>query len=166
MAPLAGRGPATVPMPTYVLVDKCKGCMQCVTLCPSDIMHIDPTQGKAYNIEPSFCWECFTCVKACPEAAIDVRGYADFAPLHHSVVPQRTDEKIQWRIQTRAGLVKEFTFPIRTTPWGSIRPPQEAPPPSETDAKSELLSFEPDYLAVEALPVLRPADSAGKAGSR
>ena len=147
-------------MPTFVLVEKCKGCMECVRLCPSDIMHIDPVQGKALNIEPSFCWECFTCVKACPEAAIDVRGYADFAPLHHSVVPLRTPEKIQWRIQTRTGLVKEFVFPIRTTAWGSIIAPQDAPPPGDGDLRNQLLAFEPDYLAVESLPTL-PARSTG-----
>ncbi len=145
-------------MPTYVVPSKCQGCMECVTICPSDIMHIDPTQGKAYNIEPSFCWECFSCVKACPEGAIDVRGYSDFAPLHHRVVPTRTDEKIQWRIESRSGLVKEFTFPLRTTPWGSIPAPQEAPVPPAGAIREELLSFEPDYLAVEALPTLkRPA---------
>ncbi len=150
-------------MPTYVLTDKCKGCMECVRVCPSDIMHIDPTQGKAYNLEPSFCWECFTCVKACPEAAVEVRGYSDFAPLGHRVVPTRTDEKILWRIEGRGGgLVREFTFPIRTTPWGSIQPPQASPAPSEEARRTELLSFEPDYLAVEALPTLPRPPIGGK----
>jgi adenylylsulfate reductase subunit B len=145
-------------MPTYVLTSKCKGCMECVRICPSDIMHIDPEQGRAYNIEPPMCWECFACVKACPEAAIEVRGYADFAPLHHRVVPTRTAERIEWNIVLRNGSTKQFVFPIRTTPWGSIRPPQESPPPSPDALRSELLSFEPDYLAVESLPTLvRPA---------
>ncbi len=145
-------------MPTYVLTSKCKGCMECVRICPSDIMHIDPGQGRAYNIEPSMCWECFACVKACPEAAIEVRGYADFAPLHHRVVPTRTPERIEWKITMLDGSLKEFAYPIRTTPWGSIRPPQESPAPEGSALGTELLSFEPDYLAVEALPTLpRPA---------
>ena len=46
-------------------------------------MHIDPVYRRSYNIEPNFCWECYSCVKACPQKAIDVRGYADFAPLGH-----------------------------------------------------------------------------------
>lgn len=141
-------------MPTYVLTDKCKGCMECVKICPSDIMHIDATQGRAYNIEPAFCWECYACVKACPEAAIEVRGYADFAPLGHSVLPMRSADKIDWKIRMRGGEVKEFTFPIRTTPWGSIRPPQESPEPAPETVPSELLAYEPDYLAVETLPTL------------
>ena len=68
-------------MPTFVYMTRCDGCGHCVDICPSDIMHIDTTYRRAYNIEPNFCWECYSCVKACPQHAIDVRGYADFAPL-------------------------------------------------------------------------------------
>ena len=72
-------------MPTFVYMTRCDGCGHCVDICPSDIMHIDKTYRRAYNIEPSMCWECYSCVKACPQNAIDMRGYADFAPLGHSV---------------------------------------------------------------------------------
>jgi len=72
-------------MPTFVYMTRCDGCGECVDICPSDIMHIDKTYRRAYNIEPNFCWECYSCVKACPQHAIDVRGYSDFAPLGHSV---------------------------------------------------------------------------------
>ncbi len=143
-------------MPTFVLVDKCKGCMECVRLCPSDIMHIDPRIGKAFNIEPSMCWECFTCVKGCPEAAVDVRGYADFAPFGHHVTQQRAADRISWRIESRGGSVREFVFPIRTTPWDSIASPATAAVPTAEAAGGELLAFEPDYLAVERLPTLVP----------
>ena len=135
--------------------------MECVRLCPSDIMHIDPRIGKALNIEPSMCWECFTCVKACPEAAVDVRGYADFAPFGHHVTQQRTADRISWRIESRGGAVRQFVFPIRTTPWDSIPSPSTAPPPTPEAAAGQLLSFEPDYLAVEALPTLTPTRPSG-----
>ena len=77
----------------------------CVDICPSDIMHIDTVTRRAYNIEPNMCWECYSCVKACPHNAIDVRGYADFAPLGHSVRVKRDEEKgvIAWRIKFRNG---------------------------------------------------------------
>jgi hypothetical protein len=44
-------------------------------------------------------------VKACPQHAIDVRGYADFAPLGHSVRVLREEEKgtISWKIKYRDG---------------------------------------------------------------
>ena len=71
-------------MSTFVYMTRCDGCGHCVDICPSDIMHIDETIRRAKNIEPNFCWECYSCVKACPNHAIDVRGYADFAPMGHS----------------------------------------------------------------------------------
>ena len=30
-------------MPTFVYMTACDGCGHCVDICPSDIMHIDPT---------------------------------------------------------------------------------------------------------------------------
>ena len=107
-------------MPTFVYMTRCDGCGHCVDICPSDIMHIDKTYRRAYNIEPSMCWECYSCVKACPQNAIDVRGYADFAPLGHSVRVIRDEEKgtIAWKIKYRNGTEKNFLSPITTKPWG------------------------------------------------
>jgi adenylylsulfate reductase, subunit B len=112
-------------MPTFTYMTRCDGCGECVDICPSDIMHIDPVYRRSYNIEPNFCWECYSCVKACPQHAIDVRGYADFAPLGHSVrvLREEASDTISWKIRYRDGREKLFSFPIRTTPWGSIKPP-------------------------------------------
>ena len=99
-------------MPTFVYMTSCDGCGYCVDICPSDIMHIDKTYRRAYNIEPNMCWECYSCVKACPQNAIDCRGYADFAPLGHSVRVLREEEKatISWKIKFRDGREKNFVF--------------------------------------------------------
>lgn len=146
-------------MPTFVYMTRCDGCGQCVDICPSDIMHIDRTYRRAYNIEPNFCWECYSCVKACPQHAIDVRGYADFAPLGHSVRVLREEEKgtISWKITYRDGRVKAFSFPIRTTPWGSIKPPSDYAAPDADALGSPLLAHEPTALKVEKLPTLPPS---------
>ena len=137
---------------------RCDGCGQCVDICPSDIMHIDRTYRRAYNIESNFCWECYSCVKACPQHAIDVRGYADFAPLGHSVRVLREEEKgmISWKIKYRDGRVKEFAFPIRTTPWDSIKSPSDYEAPDANALSSPLLAHEPEGLKVQTLPTLPP----------
>ena len=108
-------------MSTFVYMTRCDGCGHCVDICPSDIMHIDETIRRAKNIEPNFCWECYSCVKACPNHAIDVRGYADFAPMGHSVRVRREEEKgtISWRIKFRNGTEKNFVSPITTKPWAT-----------------------------------------------
>lgn len=144
-------------MPTFVYTSKCDGCGKCVDICPSDILHFAQGQRKAYNVEPNYCWECYSCVKACPQHAIDVRGYADFAPLNHKVTVLREEEKnlISWKIKYRDGSKKEFKFPIRTTPWGSIKPPQEYNQPNPSDIELQELAHEPAYLKVEdGLPKL------------
>ena len=148
-------------MPTFVYMTRCDGCGHCVDICPSDIMHIDTTYRRAFNIEPNFCWECYSCVKACPQHAIDVRGYADFAPLGHSVRVLREEEKatISWKIKFRDGREKNFVSPIRTTPWGSIKSPADYEAPTADAMKSQHLALEPKSLNIAALPTLTGVNS-------
>ena len=140
-------------MPTFVYMTRCDGCGHCVDICPSDIMHIDKVTRRAYNIEPNMCWECFSCVKACPHHAIDVRGYADFAPLGHSVRVHRDEEKgvIAWRIKFRNGQRDmDLLAPITTKPWGKHIPQlREVPGPSKEMRNSQLLFNEPKYIRMD-----------------
>jgi len=139
-------------MPTFVYMTRCDGCGMCVDICPSDIMHIDTTVRRAYNIEPNMCWECYSCVKACPHHAIDARGYADFAPLGHSLRVIREEEKgtIAWRIKFRNGTEKSFLSPITTKPWGQEIPNlADRPEPSPEMRDSQLLFNEPKYIRLD-----------------
>ncbi len=146
-------------MPTFVYMTRCDGCGHCVDICPSDIMHIDKNIRRAVNIEPNFCWECYSCVKACPQNAIDVRGYADFAPLGHSVRVLREEEKgtISWKVKFRNGKEKNFVSPITTKPWGKHIPKlSELETPNKEALDSQLLCFEPDFLKIETgLPKMK-----------
>jgi adenylylsulfate reductase subunit B len=133
-------------MPTFVYMTRCDGCGHCVDICPSDIMHIDKKYRRAVNIEPNMCWECYSCVKACPQNAIDVRGYADFAPLGHSVRVLREEEKgtIAWKIKFRDGREKNFLSPITTKPWGKEIPElAKLPVPTKEDHEGDYLCYEP-----------------------
>jgi adenylylsulfate reductase subunit B len=99
------------------------------------------------------CWECYSCVKACPHQAIDVRGYADFAPLGHSVRVIRDEEKgvIAWRIKFRNGK-KDMNLlaPITTKPWGKHIPKlADQPEPSKEVRDSQLLFNEPKYIRLD-----------------
>ena len=147
----------------------CDGCGHCVDICPSDIMHIDKTYRRALNIEPNMCWECFSCVKACPQNAIDARGYSDFAPLGHSVRVRREEEQGHGFLAAckfRNGTEKNFVSPIRTTPWGSIKSPADYDQTKPlTTSSSQELAHEPDALNIDGgLPALRPG--AAQAGGR
>ena len=51
--------------------------------------------------------------------------------------------------------VKEFAFPIRTTPWGSIKAPQDYDKPDMSTIGSQLLAHEPEALHIDALPTIK-----------
>jgi adenylylsulfate reductase subunit B len=97
------------------------------------------------------CWECYPCVKACPQNAIEIRGYSDFVPLGAKVLPKRDTaaNTITWTIDFRNGKILKFTFPLRSTPWGSIKAPQDLP---SGDINSQSLALEDQFLGVEKLP--------------
>ncbi len=145
-------------MPSMVINEKCDGCKgqdktACMYICPNDLMVLDKDRMKAYNQEPEFCWECYSCVKICPQQAIDVRGYADFVPMGASCVPLRGSEDIMWTIKFRNGMIKRFKFPIRTTPEGSAEPYAiMGSKPEAEDIKTEYLFSEPESLLLDELP--------------
>ncbi len=146
-------------MPTYVDPEKCDGCKggektACMYICPNDLMILDPDEMKAFNQEPDACWECYSCIKICPQGAIFARPYADFAPMGGTCIPLRGSEDIMWTVKFRNGSVKRFKFPIRTTAEGSIDP--FAGKPEAGDIENELLYTE------SADVLIKPAEVLGK----
>jgi adenylylsulfate reductase subunit B len=155
-------------MPSFVILEKCDGCKgadrtACMYICPNDLMVLDQERMKAYNRDPSMCWECYNCVKICPQQAVDVRGYVDFVPMGASCVPLRGSEDIMWTVKFRNGTIKRFKFPIRTTPEGKAEPWPAGMKTGTEDLKDQLLCTEPDSLSVSldkeykvtALPTLK-----------
>lgn len=114
-------------MPAFVIAEKCDGCKgqdrtACMYICPNNLMQLDKDRMKAYNQEHDACWECLCCGKACPQQAIDLRGYADFVPMGASCVPLRGSQDIMWTVKFRNGVMKRFKFPIRTIDEGTAVP--------------------------------------------
>lgn len=131
-------------MPSFVIKEKCDGCKgqdktACQYICPNDLLVLEKESNKAYNQEPDACWECYNCVKICPQQAIEVRGYADFVPLGASIIPLRSTDAIMWTVKFRDGRIKRFKFPTRTKPEGSIVPYDGIEKPSSDDIKTEAL---------------------------
>jgi adenylylsulfate reductase subunit B len=148
-------------MPSYVIVEKCDGCKgqdltACMHICPNDLMILDtsdPEKPMAFNQDPAMCWECYNCVKICPQQAVDVRGYADFVPLGASVVPLRGSEDIMWTVKFRDGSLKRFKFPIRTTTEGMAVPLGDFDE-GDGDLNSPNLMTEPASTGADKLPQL------------
>ena len=99
-------------MPSYVITEKCDGCKAqdktaCQYICPNDLMTLNRDLMKAFNQETEQCWECYNCVKICPQQAIEVRAYQDFAPLGANVIPMRSTDSIMWTVKFRNGIIKQ-----------------------------------------------------------
>ncbi len=140
-------------MPSFVINEKCDGCKAqdktaCQYICPNDLMVLDMETNKAYNQAVDMCWECYSCVKICPNQAIEVRGYADFMPLGAVVQPLRSTDTIMWSIRFRNKQVKRFKFPIRTIPEGSLSTDGGFGEGS-SDLKSQELRTEPESLGTD-----------------
>lgn len=147
-------------MPSYVNVEKCDGCKAldktaCQHICPNDLMVLDKEINKAFNRDPSMCWECYNCVKICPTQAVEVRGYADFVPLGAQCTPLRSTDSIMWTIKFRNQQIKRFKFPIRTTPEGTAVP--DGGFAKNDDISSGLLSTEPEASGLSELPTIKKA---------
>jgi adenylylsulfate reductase subunit B len=97
-------------------------------ICPNDLMLLDKDgslgygEMKAFNRDPSMCWECYNCVKICPSrqstCAVTLTS-CRWAPRWCRCAVL-TD--IMWTVKFRDGSVKRFKFPIRTTAEGSAGP--------------------------------------------
>ena len=101
-------------MPSFVMLEKCDGCKgqdktACMYICPVDLMTLNKDDMKAYNQDPSLCWECYNCVKICPPAGhrrprlrrlhspgLQCCASARFR-FHHvdGQIPQRFHQKVQ-----------------------------------------------------------------------
>ena len=148
-------------MPSFVILEKCDGCKgqdktACMHICPNDLMVLNKDTMKAYNQDPKMCWECYNCVKICPQHAIAVRGYADFVPMGARITPLRGTKDIMWTVKFRNGSLKRFKFPIRTTPEGSAIPDGGfKTAPEADDLHSPVLFTEPESLRVPELPTIK-----------
>jgi adenylylsulfate reductase, subunit B len=144
-------------MPSFVIPDKCDGCKAldktaCQFICPNDLMVLNKETMKAYNREPEMCWECYNCVKICPNQAVEVRGYADFVPLGALVTPSRSSHSIMWTIKFRSGQIKRFKFPIRreeVAEGGAV--PDGGFGEGDGDLNSIALHTEPASLGLDAV---------------
>lgn len=147
-------------MPSFVIKEKCDGCKgqdktACMHICPQDLMILDKETMLAWNRDPSLCWECYNCVKICPQQAVDVRGYADFMPLGASVVPMRGSDSIMWTVKFRSGLAKRFKFPIRKGVEEGKAQPQGGYEAGPAKLDDELLATEPESLRIDTLPTMK-----------
>lgn len=58
--------------------DKCSGCGECATNCPTGAIAFDEEKEQPYTTNPENCMACFTCRESCPEDAISHQPEIDY----------------------------------------------------------------------------------------
>jgi len=89
-------------MPPRVSLQKCNGCEDrpescCEEACPGDLMAVDEATGKAFCRSTRDCWDCMSCTKACPRAAIETRIPYQLGYHKASLRPIMGKDRIIWK---------------------------------------------------------------------
>lgn len=100
-------------MPPIVDPHKCNGCQGraetfCEEICPGDLMALDTTTGKAFLRSARDCWDCMSCVKACPRNALETKMPYQLGYFKASLRPIMGKNTITWKCRDIHG--KETTF--------------------------------------------------------
>lgn len=89
-------------MPPIVNLKKCTGCPEreeayCENICPGDLMAVDVKTGKAYCRSTKECWDCMSCVKACPHGALETKIPYQIGYYKATLKPYMGKNTIIWK---------------------------------------------------------------------
>lgn len=88
-------------MPPRIAVHRCNACSgrsetRCEEACPGDLMALDQERQKAYCRAVNECWDCMSCVKACPAGAISTKMPYQLGYFSASLRPVMGKNSITW----------------------------------------------------------------------
>ena len=100
-------------MPPKIDTHKCNGCngreeTHCEEICPGDLMALNPATGKAYLRAARDCWDCMSCIKACPAGALEIKMPYQLGYFKASLRPIMGSNFIIWKCRDING--KEQTY--------------------------------------------------------
>lgn len=103
-------------MPPRIDPKKCNGCEGreesfCEEACPGNLMAVNPETGKSFCRSTRDCWDCMSCVKVCPRAAIETRVPYQLGYHKATLKPIMGDKTITWKCRDING--KETTYKYR-----------------------------------------------------
>ena len=105
-------------MPPRINSDKCNGCEgreegYCEEICPGDLMAVNESTMKAYCRSTRDCWDCMSCVKACPRNAIETRVPYQLGYHKATLRPYMSKNSITWKCKDINGNEKVYKFKNR-----------------------------------------------------
>jgi len=106
-------------MPPIVNYKKCDGCIglaesHCEKVCPGDLMAVNPETGQAYCRKNNECWDCMSCIKACPRGALKTKIPYQLGYFKASLQPIMGKNSITWICKDIHGNEKKYKYINRT----------------------------------------------------
>jgi len=104
-------------MPVHIDLSLCDGCAGnteslCEEICPGDLFYRE--NGKARLREPSECWDCCACVKACPCEALSIESLLPASELRHRLSARIKADYILWKMYDDRGcIINQCRIPNR-----------------------------------------------------
>ncbi len=92
---------------------KCDGCglskqPPCMKICPGDLIYKNFSIKKAAVRCEADCWDCYCCVKVCPQEAIDVVLPYEISNRGATLKPRVMDTTIEWILQDKEGNITTY----------------------------------------------------------
>ncbi|GAB6138659.1 4Fe-4S binding protein [Halanaerobaculum tunisiense] len=90
----------------------CTGCgtcqeSNCMRVCPGNLLYKNEN-NTAQIRDKRECWDCASCVKACPQQAIEMYLPAEIGGRGSTLKAQNLGEEIVWTLQQVDGSRQEF----------------------------------------------------------
>jgi adenylylsulfate reductase subunit B len=107
-------------MTVRIDLERCNGCGErsegcCEEICPGDLFYRE--HGKARLREPSDCWDCFSCVKACPREALCIELPFQISESRHRLSARIKSGHILWKMYDLHGKqINQCSIPNRVQP--------------------------------------------------
>lgn len=98
------------------ITGSCKGCDECVKVCPTDAITINGL-GTKHVIDPRICINCGQCLITCPFGRIDDVSFSD---LVKEAINSKKTVIVQPAPSVRVGLGEEFGIPEGTNVQGKM----------------------------------------------
>ena len=105
-------------MPPRVNREKCDGCRAeneplCEQICPGDLMTLNRQTSKAYCRSTRDCWDCMSCIKICPQGALETRLPYQLGYYPAKLIPLMGTDRITWTCIGLDGKVERFVVRTR-----------------------------------------------------
>ena len=78
--------------------------------CPGDLMAVSPENGKAYCRATNECWDCMSCVKACPYGALETRIPYQLGYYKATLRPIMGKDSITWKCRDIHGRESVYKY--------------------------------------------------------